>query len=114
MSKTLVANIKRSISINFLERKLVSTDIVGMDFSKNINPYFLLKKKLIKAICIIYIEKKEIKILVINVFFKNMIIMPNEKLAILNIIKETRIKWKKCAFLNRTERGDNSFGSSGI
>lgn len=117
---TLIANIKRSISINFLERKLISTGVF-IKISKNIRCSFFLKKKFIESICIIhftknkkYISYKEIQIIVINVFFKNIMIEPNEKLVILDIVKDVKIKWKKCSILNLSIRGGNNFGSTGI
>ncbi|WP_185862165.1 dCTP deaminase/dUTPase family protein [Blattabacterium cuenoti] len=110
---TLIANIEKSISINFLEKKLIPTGFF-IEFYKNIKYCFFIKKQFIEAICIIHIEKKEIKIIVINIFLKPIIIIPNEKLAILNMVKKTKIKWNKCTILNKSMRGDNSFGSSGI
>ncbi|WP_341651208.1 hypothetical protein [Blattabacterium cuenoti] len=58
----------------------------------------------------------EIQIIVINVFpEKNIMINPNEELGILDIIIDVKkIKWKKCSILNRSIRGNNSFGSTGI
>ncbi len=58
----------------------------------------------------------EIQIIVINVFpEKNIMIKPNEKLGILDIVTDVKkIKWKKCSILNRSIRGNNSFGSTGI
>ncbi|WP_185849254.1 dCTP deaminase/dUTPase family protein [Blattabacterium cuenoti] len=116
----LIANIKKSVSINFLERKLISTGVF-IKISKNIRYSFFLKKKFIESICIIHLTKskehiscKEIKIIVINVFFKNIMIEPYEKLGVLDIIKNIEIKWKKCSLLNLSIRGSNNFGSTGI
>ncbi|QIK16415.1 dUTP diphosphatase [Blattabacterium sp. DPU] len=115
---SLIANIKKSISFNFLERKLIST---GIFIKKSENNIFFLKKKLIEPICIIHITKnkkytsyKEISIIVINVFLKKIIIQPNEKLGILDIVKNVKIKWEKSSILNSSVRGSNSFGSTGI
>ncbi|AFJ90491.1 hypothetical protein [Blattabacterium sp. (Blaberus giganteus)] len=118
---TLIANIDKSISINFLERKLISTGVF-IKILKETRYSFFLKKKFIESICIIHTTKnknkfiscKEIQILVINVFFKNIMIKPQEKLGILEIIKNVKkIKWKKCS-LNISIRGSNGFGSTGI
>ncbi|WP_341653856.1 dUTP diphosphatase [Blattabacterium cuenoti] len=117
---TLVASIKRPVEINFLERKLIST---GLFIYENTRCSFFFKKKMIESICVIHLTKKkkhpfynEIQIIVINVFpEKNIMIKPNEKLGILDIVTDVkRIKWKKCSILNRSIRGNNSFGSTGI
>ncbi|WP_185872248.1 dUTP diphosphatase [Blattabacterium cuenoti] len=121
----LIANIEKSISIKFLERKLISTGIFIQFYPKMIYNFWI-KKKLIEAICIIHLTQekknktnlflyKEIKILIINVLFKTIKIQSNEKLVILNIFQEkNKIKWEKCIFLNTSIRGNNSFGSTGI
>ncbi len=116
---TLVASIKRPVEINFLERKLIST---GLFIYENTRCSFFLKTKKIESICIIHLTKKnkypfymEIQIIVINVFpEKNIMIKPNEKLGILDIVTDVKIKWKKCSILNKSIRGNNSFGSTGI
>ncbi|WP_341653773.1 dUTP diphosphatase [Blattabacterium cuenoti] len=116
---TLVASIKRPVEINFLERKLIST---GLLIYEKTRCSFFLKKRMIESICVIHLTKKEhpfyneIQIIVINVFpEKNIIIKPNEELGILDIITNVKnIKWKKCSILNRSIRGNNSFGSTGI
>ncbi|WP_244273565.1 dUTP diphosphatase [Blattabacterium cuenoti] len=118
---TLISNIKKSISINFLERKLISTGIFFI--YENTKYSFFLKKKMIKTVCIIHITKNkkkhffydEIQIIIINVFpEKNIIIEPNNKIGVLGVVKHVKIKWKKCSILNISMRGDNSFGSTGI
>ncbi|WP_185857983.1 dCTP deaminase/dUTPase family protein [Blattabacterium cuenoti] len=116
----LIANIKKSISINFLERKLIPTGFF-IQVKKDPQYYFFLKKKFIESICIIHIKKnkkhksyKEIQIIIFNVFFKNIMIKPYEKIGILNIVKNVKIKWKKCSILSISIRGSNSFGSTGI
>ncbi|WP_341656316.1 dUTP diphosphatase [Blattabacterium cuenoti] len=117
---TLVSSIKRPVEINFLERKLIST---GLLIYENTRCSFFLKKKMIESICIIHLTQKkehpfynEIQIIVINVLpeRKNIIIKPNEELGILDIVTDVKIKWKKCSILNRSIRGNNSFGSTGI
>ncbi|WP_341662591.1 dUTP diphosphatase [Blattabacterium cuenoti] len=119
---TLVSSIKRPVEINFLKRKLIST---GLFIYENTRCSFFLKKKMIesKSICIIHLTKKkehpfynEIQIIVINVFpeKKSIIIKPNEELGILDIVTDVKIKWKKCSILNKSIRGNNSFGSTGI
>ncbi|WP_185852178.1 dCTP deaminase/dUTPase family protein [Blattabacterium cuenoti] len=117
---TLIANIKRSISINFLERKLISTGVF-IKISKKPKCSFLLIKKFIESICIVHLTEnkkytfyKEIQIIVINVFFKKIMIEPNDRLVILDLVKDVEIKWKKCSILNLSMRGSNSFGSTGI
>ncbi|WP_238784777.1 dCTP deaminase/dUTPase family protein [Blattabacterium cuenoti] len=119
----MIANIKESISIKFLERKLISTGIL-IKIPKNTRYSFSLIKKFIESICIIHLTKNinnkkyslynEIQIIVINIFFKNMIIEPNDKLVIFDIIEGVKIKWEKCSILSRSIRGSNSFGSTGI
>ncbi|WP_185867170.1 dCTP deaminase/dUTPase family protein [Blattabacterium cuenoti] len=116
----LIAKTQKSVSINFLERKLIPTGIF-IKISINTRYYFFLKRKFIESICIIHLTKnkedifyKEINIIIINVFFKNMIIEPYEKLGILDIIKGVKVKWNKCLILNQSIRGSNSFGSTGI
>ncbi|WP_341659985.1 dUTP diphosphatase [Blattabacterium cuenoti] len=117
---TLVASIKRPVEINFLERKLIST---GLFIYENTRCSFFLKRKMIESICVIHLTKEkkhpfynEIQIIIINVFpEKNIMIHPNEELGILDIITDVKkIKWKKCSILNRSIRGNNSFGSTGI
>ncbi|WP_185859347.1 dCTP deaminase/dUTPase family protein [Blattabacterium cuenoti] len=118
---TLIANIEKSISINFMERKLISTGIF-IQFPKKIKYHFFLKKKFIEAICVIHITKnkkntvlcQEIKMIITNVLFETMKIRSNEKLAVVNIFQGTQIKWEKCSILNTSMRGCNSFGSTGI
>ncbi|AGW86351.1 Deoxyuridine 5-Triphosphate Nucleotidohydrolase [Blattabacterium sp. (Nauphoeta cinerea)] len=120
---TLIANIKESVSIKFLERKLISTGIL-IKTPKNTRHSFSLIKKFIESICIIHITKNiknkkytlynEIQIIVINVFFKNIMIEPNDELGIFDLIEGVKIKWEKCSILSRSIRGSNSFGSTGI
>ncbi|ACY40606.1 dUTP diphosphatase [Blattabacterium sp. (Blattella germanica) str. Bge] len=118
---TLIANIEKSISINLMERKLISTGIL-IQFSKKMKYHFFLKQKLIEAICVIHITKyekntvlcQEIKILITNILFETMIIQPNEKLVLVNIFQGTQIKWEPCSILNTSIRGSNGFGSTGI
>ncbi|AWU45137.1 dCTP deaminase/dUTPase family protein [Blattabacterium punctulatus] len=123
----LKANIQDSVSIFFLERKLISTGFY-FNFYKNFKKDFFIKKKFIDplTICIIHIlnkkkiEKKysqyykELKIIIINISLKKILIQPNEKIAIINIYPKIKIKWKKCFILNKSKRGYNSFGSTGI
>ncbi|WP_185861300.1 dUTP diphosphatase [Blattabacterium cuenoti] len=121
---TLIANIKKSIFINSLERKLISTGVF-VKISKSIRYSFFVRKKFLQSICIIHLTKNkkhslykykevEIKIIVINIFFQNIIIEPYQALIILDIVKNVKIKWKKCSILNQSIRGNNSFGSTGI
>ncbi|WP_238784270.1 dCTP deaminase/dUTPase family protein [Blattabacterium cuenoti] len=115
----LRAYLKKSISINFLERRLISTGIY-IQFSETRNNFFI--KKLIdtKTICLIHFmdkEKKkfkEIKVLIINISFKPFLIIPYEKIGIMNITKNTEIKWESSDILNQSRRGSDSFGSTGI
>lgn|GEM_PF-3832952 len=116
----LIANIKKSISINFLERILIPTGFF-IQISENTKYSFFLKEKFIESIYVIHLKKhkkyplyQEIQIIVLNVFFKNMIIKPREKLVILYIMKNIQVKWKKSYTLNLSIRGSNSFGSTGI
>ncbi|WP_341664280.1 hypothetical protein, partial [Blattabacterium cuenoti] len=96
-------------------------DIISLKDALPICSFFF-KKKRIESICIIHLTKKkkypfynEIQIIVINVFpEKNIIIKPNEELGKLDIVTDVKIKWKKCSILNRSLRGNNSFGSTGI
>ncbi|WP_185863832.1 dCTP deaminase/dUTPase family protein [Blattabacterium cuenoti] len=117
---TLVSSIRRPVEINFLKRKLIST---GLLIYEKPRCSFFFKKKMIESICIIHLTKKkehpfynEIQIIVINVFSekRNIIIKPNEELGILDIVTDVKIKWKKCSILNKSVRGNNSFGSTGI
>ncbi|WP_185860747.1 dUTP diphosphatase [Blattabacterium cuenoti] len=118
---TLIANIKKSIFISFLGRKLISTGVL-IKKSKDTRCSFFLRKKFIESICVIHLTKnkkhtsyEEIKIIIINILYKNIMIVPGEKLVILNIFKNIRkIKWKKCSDLSLSVRGSNSFGSTGI
>ncbi|AWU43969.1 deoxyuridine 5'-triphosphate nucleotidohydrolase [Blattabacterium sp. (Cryptocercus kyebangensis)] len=124
----LKANIQKPIFIIFLERKLISTGFY-LKFSKNIKKDFFIKKKFIDTgtICIIHISDKkkeiekgdnqyykELKVIIINISLKNILIQPNEKIAIMDVYPEIEIKWKKCSILNKSKRGNNSFGSTGI
>ncbi|WP_238786207.1 dCTP deaminase/dUTPase family protein [Blattabacterium cuenoti] len=110
----IFSKIKKTISISFLERKLISTGFF-IEFNKEMKYHIFFKKKLIKGLLIIHIEKKEIKIIVINIFFNTTIIIkPYEKLALLNIVKVIKIKWEKSTCLNKSIRGNNNFGSTGI
>ncbi|WP_238784230.1 dCTP deaminase/dUTPase family protein [Blattabacterium cuenoti] len=117
----LIANIKKSISIPFMKRKLIKTGLF-LKLQQELKYYFFLKKNFKKSISIIHFERKkndltlykEIKIILINVFFKTMIIESNEKLIMLNIFLGNRIKWEKCSTLNISKRGSNGFGSTGI
>ncbi|WP_185871675.1 dCTP deaminase/dUTPase family protein [Blattabacterium cuenoti] len=116
----LTANIKKTTSINFLERKLISTGVF-IQILKNIRYSFFLRKNLKKYICIIHLNKehlnykyKEIQIIIINVCFKNIKIEPYEKLLIIDLVKNVKIKWEQCSILNRSTRGSSCFGSTGI
>ncbi|AWU44526.1 dCTP deaminase/dUTPase family protein [Blattabacterium punctulatus] len=123
----LKANIQDSVSIFFLERKLISTGFY-FNFYKNFKKDFFIKKNFIDpvTICIIHILNKkkikkkysqyykELKIIIINISLKKILIQPNDKIAIINIYPEIKIKWKKYFILNKSKRGYNSFGSTGI
>ncbi|WP_185882956.1 dCTP deaminase/dUTPase family protein [Blattabacterium cuenoti] len=115
-SKLVYSNNKKSIFINFLERKLIPTGLILCNLDKKI--FLFLKKTFIKSICIIHIESnKEIKIIVINTFWKKkpLIIKPNEKLAIISIIYNIKnVYWNNTFILKKSIRGNKSFGSTGI
>ncbi|WP_238784992.1 dCTP deaminase/dUTPase family protein [Blattabacterium cuenoti] len=103
-----------------MERKLISTGIF-IKISKETRCSFLLRRKFVESICIVHLSEKkehslykEIQIIAINVFFKKIMIEPNEKLVIVDLVKDVEIKWKKCSILSRSMRGNNSFGSTGI
>ncbi|WP_185871113.1 dUTP diphosphatase [Blattabacterium cuenoti] len=123
----LKANIEQSIFINFLERKLIPTDLF-FKFPKKGKYFFLLKKEFIQAISTVHIIKKNerfdenqntlnnnIQIIIINPFYKTIIINPNDSLAKIDLFKIIdEIKWKECSTINSSIRGVDSFGSTGI
>ncbi|WP_185864494.1 dUTP diphosphatase [Blattabacterium cuenoti] len=121
----LKANIEKSIFINFLERKLIPTNLF-FKFSKKIDKYFFsLKEEFIQAISIIHITKKKhnnllyyynMNIIIINPFYKTIIIHQNDRLARINLLKKVnKIKWKKCLTISNSNiRSNNGFGSTGI
>ncbi|WP_185882441.1 dCTP deaminase/dUTPase family protein [Blattabacterium cuenoti] len=120
----LYANIHKPIIINILERKLIPTNLyLKLSIKKQI--IFLIRKQLINfgIICILHISKKIykpsycyqiVKILMINMISKNIIIYPNEKLVIIDLYKQPKIKWIFCSQLNKSIRQNNGFGSTGI
>lgn len=121
----LKANIEKSIFINFLERKLIPTNLF-FEFPKKGKYLFLLKKEFIQAISIIHRTRKRsnvnedilnnnIQIIIINPFYKTIIVHPNDSLAKIDLFKVIdEIKWEKCSTISSSIRGINSFGSTGI
>ncbi|MDR1804922.1 MAG: deoxyuridine 5'-triphosphate nucleotidohydrolase [Flavobacteriales bacterium] len=118
----LKANIKNEIFINSLERKLITTGYY-LEFNKIFYNNFFIRKKLIDAgiICLVHFyEKKEKKIVfqelqlvIINISLKIIKIKPKEKIAIIDIYPKIKIKWEESSILNKSGRGNNSFGSTG-
>ncbi|WP_238783799.1 dCTP deaminase/dUTPase family protein [Blattabacterium cuenoti] len=116
----LRAYIKKSISINFLERRLISTGIyIHFDETRN---NLIVKKNFLKTICLVFFtekmkkidsKSKEIKIIIINISLKSILIHPYDPIAIVNITKEIKIEWKLSNILNKSVRGSGSFGSTG-
>ncbi|WP_185878472.1 dCTP deaminase/dUTPase family protein [Blattabacterium cuenoti] len=126
-SYVLEANVEKSIYINLLERKLIPTDFY-VEFYKLKRKNFFIKRKLTRTVTIFFIhfsEKKkisvknesfyrEIQIVIINLSLKPILIKPYQKIAIMEIYQENEIKWEKVSILNKSIRGENSFGSTGI
>ncbi|WP_238783882.1 hypothetical protein [Blattabacterium cuenoti] len=108
----IISNIKKSIYITYLERKLIHTNFSIKKYKKNC---FFIKKNFLLSLCIIHItKKKEMKIIVINTFLKPIIINPFEKLLLIGLYYDTKIQWKESMILNKSKRGNKSFGSTGI
>ena len=120
---TLISHLEKNIFIHKMDRKLINTGIFII-YPKKIKYHIFLKKQFIEAICCIHIVVinrknqsryyREIKMIITNIFFERMKIQPEKKLAIINIIEENQINWKKSDLLNTSIRGINSFGSTGI
>ncbi|WP_238784454.1 dCTP deaminase/dUTPase family protein [Blattabacterium cuenoti] len=108
-----------------MERILIPTAIY-IKLSKINENHFFIKKKIIdsRTVCLIHFSEKksptdfflkQIKIVIINLSLKSiLIIQPYEKIAIMDITKTPEIKWKSSNKLNKSIRGSNSFGSTGI
>ncbi|WP_185872782.1 dCTP deaminase/dUTPase family protein [Blattabacterium cuenoti] len=120
----LYAYINKPIIINYLARKLIPTNLY-LKWSITNKIIFLIRKQLINfgIICVIHFAKKiyrkphfykQVQIIMINMISKNIIIYPNEKLAIIDLYKEPKIKWIFCYTLSKSKRKNKGFGSTGI
>ena len=55
----------------------------------------------------------EVKVILINLSNENFVINPGERIAQLVIARYERVEWDEVATLDKTERGDGGFGSTG-
>ncbi|WP_238783759.1 dCTP deaminase/dUTPase family protein [Blattabacterium cuenoti] len=122
----LKANIKNSMNLISFGRSLIPTGYYIKLKQLRENNFFLIEK-LINPInfCILHFSKVnnimkknqnifEIKIVLLNISLKEIKIKPHDKIAVMRIGKKFEIEWKKSSYLNKSVRGDNSFGSTGI
>ncbi|WP_238785651.1 dUTP diphosphatase [Blattabacterium cuenoti] len=111
----IFCNINNSISIDFMNRKLISTGLyVCSNFIKKY--HFFIKKIFVNAFCIIHIQKNMgLKIVIINIIPETKtIINYKEKIVIIDILPIININWIESSILNKSKRGENCFGSTGI
>jgi dUTP pyrophosphatase len=118
----LKANISEPITLHPMERFLVPTGIhiqLPEGFEAQIRPRSGLAAKYGITVTnapgtIDSDYTGEIKVSLINLSSDNFVIHPGERVAQMVIAKYDRIEWFEVSTLDKTERGDGGFGSTGM
>ena len=68
----------------------------------------------IKVGCSRRCSRGEIGIILVNLSNEDFLIKDGERIAQLIIAKHEQITWKEVSILDKTERGEDGFGSTGV
>ena len=118
----LKANIKNDVSLEPMERKLISTGIfiaLPEGYEAQIRPRSGLAYK--HGITVLNSPgtidadyRGEIKVLLVNLSKEVFTVNPGERIAQMVICKFEKINWQQVEELSDTTRGEGGFGSTGI
>lgn len=118
----LKANTSEPIVLKPLERQLIPTGIyiqLPQGHKADIRPRSGLALKYGITVCntpglIDEDYTGEIKVILINLSNENFIVNPGERIAQMVITKYEKIEWNEVKELEKTDRGEGGFGSTGI
>jgi dUTP pyrophosphatase len=118
----LRANIDESIILKPLERVIVKTGLfiaLPVGFEAQVRPRSGLAAK--KGITVLNSPgtidadyRGEIGVILVNLSTDDFVINDGERIAQLIIAKHERAVWQEVEILNKTERGSDGFGSTGV
>jgi dUTP pyrophosphatase len=118
----LRANISESIGLKPLERVIVKTGLfiaLPAGLEAQVRPRSGLAAK--KGITVLNSPgtvdadyRGEIGVILVNLSNEDFLIKDGERIAQLIIAKHEQITWKEVSILDKTERGEGGFGSTGV
>jgi dUTP pyrophosphatase len=118
----LRANISKSITLKPLERVIVKTGLfiaLPAGLEAQVRPRSGLAAK--KGITVLNSPgtvdadyRGEIGVILVNLSNEDFLIKDGERIAQLIIAKHEQITWKEVSILDKTERGEGGFGSTGV
>ena len=118
----LRANISESITLKPLERVIVKTGLfiaLPAGLEAQVRPRSGLAAK--KGITVLNSPgtvdadyRGEIGVILVNLSNEDFLIKNGERIAQLIIAKHEQITWKEVSILDKTERGEGGFGSTGV
>ena len=118
----LRANISESITLKPLERVIVKTGLfiaLPAGLEAQVRPRSGLAAK--KGITVLNSPgtidadyRGEIGIILVNLSNEEFLVKDGERIAQLVIAKHEQITWKEVSILDKTERGEDGFGSTGV
>ena len=118
----LRANISESLILKPLERVIVKTGLfiaLPAGLEAQVRPRSGLAAK--RGITVLNSPgtvdadyRGEIGIILVNLSNEDFLIKDGERIAQLIIAKHEQITWKEVSFLDKTERGEDGFGSTGV
>ncbi|MCF0163934.1 MAG: dUTP diphosphatase [Bacteroidales bacterium] len=117
----LKANTKEPITLNSLERAMVSTGLfieLPIGYEAQVRPRSGLAAK--HGITVINSPgtidadyRGEIKVLLVNLSTEPFVINPGERIAQMVVSRHEKVEWKEVESLEESERGEGGFGSTG-
>jgi len=118
----LRANIDTAITLKPLERTIIKTGLfiaLPIGFEAQVRPRSGLAAK--KGITVLNAPgtidadyRGEIGVILVNLSNENFTINDGERIAQLVIAQYTQAKWQEVEILDKTERGEGGFGSTGV
>jgi dUTP pyrophosphatase len=118
----LRANISESLRLNPLERVIVKTGLfiaLPAGLEAQVRPRSGLAAK--RGITVLNSPgtvdadyRGEIGVILVNLSNEDFLIKDGERIAQLIIAKHEQITWKEVSILDKTERGEGGFGSTGV
>ena len=118
----LRANISKSITLKPLERVIVKTGLfiaLPAGLEAQVRPRSGLAAK--KGITVLNSPgtvdadyRGEIGVILVNLSNEDFLIKDGERIAQLIIAKHEQITWKEVSILDKTQRGEGGFGSTGV